>query len=105
MALDLAPDWLFSVSAQAKGELTAELRGHTETVNDLVFSLDNAHLYSCGSDMKIIEWNADAGQLSRCVRNRDPGQGVTGQAQWRRLHRLFADIHWSLNPNLRDACC
>jgi WD40 repeat protein len=69
---------LFPDSAQAKGELTAELRGHTETVNDLVFSLDNSHLYSCGSDMKIIEWNADAGQLSRCACGRETRPGSNG---------------------------
>lgn len=44
------------------GEDSAD--GHTDRVEDVVFSHDGSSLYSCGADKKVIEWNMSSGSAT-----------------------------------------
>ena len=39
-----------------KGEITAQLKGHEDSVNQLFINQDNSAMYSCGNDGKICVW-------------------------------------------------
>ena len=67
------------------GQISHELRGHTQAVNDVAFEKSGKTLLSCGRDKQVCCWNASSGELLHTF--------SAGQAAVQRLRPSFSGEH------------
>jgi WD40 repeat protein len=52
--------------------MTADLRGHTGIIENFCWSHDSKFIYSCGTDSKLIKWDAFSGVQIQIFENDGP---------------------------------